>query len=228
MDHVSRCRGLGLSPGLNPGPGEGGGPPGPPRAVLIDIGGVLVPDYLPAAAAEWGARLGISQESFLAAVFGGSDGQVLIGRVSESSWWDTVGGRLSLTAGELAGLRRDLAAREVWDGELVTLLRRLRGRARTAIVSNSWPQLRARMAAAGLLDIVDEIVLSAEAGWAKPDARIYAAALRRLSAAPGDALFVDDTPGHVAAAEALGLAGHVHRNTAGTIARIDDWVRQQG
>ena len=55
--------------------------------MLIDLGGVLVPDYLPAAAAAWSIRLGITQRAFLGALFGGSDDQVLTGRVSEPAWW---------------------------------------------------------------------------------------------------------------------------------------------
>jgi putative hydrolase of the HAD superfamily len=124
----------------------------------------------------------------------------------------------------LAELRRDLASRETWDEALVTVLRRLRGHAKTAIVSNAWPGTRARMAEAGMTDIADEIVLSCEAGYAKPDPRIYQAALGRLAVSPGDALFIDDTPGHVTAAESLGMTGHVHTTTAGTITRIEDFL----
>ena len=185
---------------------------------------MLTADYLPTAAAAWGARLGISPQAFLAAVFGGSDEQVLIGRVSEPTWWDIVAARLRAGPGVLADLRQDLAARQVWDEALVALLRRLRGHARTAIVSNAWPGTRARLAQAGMLDLTDAIVLSGEAGYAKPDPRIYQAALRRLAASPGRALFVDDTPGHVAAAQALGLAGHVHTSTAATITRIEAFL----
>jgi putative hydrolase of the HAD superfamily len=194
------------------------------QAVLIDLGGVLVGDYLPAAAAAWGTRLGISQQAFLAALFGGSDEQVLTGRVSEPAWWDIIAARLHAGPGVMAELRQDLAAREVWDQDLVALLRRLRGHARTAIVSNAWPGTRARISRAGMGDITDEIVLSGEAGYAKPDPRIYHAALRQLAASPGRALFVDDTPGHVAAAQALGLAGHLHTSTAATITRIEDFL----
>ncbi len=53
---------------------------------------------------------------------------------------------------------------------------------------------------AGMPDIANAIVLSCEAGYAKPDVRIYQAALRKLAVAPSDALFIDDTPGHVTAA----------------------------
>jgi putative hydrolase of the HAD superfamily len=66
--------------------------------------------------------------------------------------------------------------------------------------------------------------LSCEAGYAKPDPRIYHAALRRLAASPGSARFIDDTPGHVAAAQALGMAGHLHTGTAATITRIEDFL----
>jgi putative hydrolase of the HAD superfamily len=195
--------------------------------VLIDLGGVLIPDSLPAAAAAWSTRLGCTQRAFLGALFGGSDDQVLTGQVSEPAWWDIVAGRLGADRGLLAELRQDLASREVWDEALVAFLRRLRGRAKTAIVSNAWPGTRERLAAAGKLDIADEIVLSCEVGYAKPDPRIYQSALRRLAADPGDALFIDDTSGHVTTARSLGMAGHVHAAAAGTITRIEDFLRAQ-
>jgi hypothetical protein len=120
------------------------------KAILIDLGGVLIDDYLPAAATEWGGRLGLTPPKFLAALFGGSDDQVLTGRVSESAWWEIVAGR--------------------------------------------------------------------------PDTRIYQAALTALSARPQVTLFIDDTPGHVRAAEALGMTGHVHTGSASTIARIGEFL----
>jgi putative hydrolase of the HAD superfamily len=194
------------------------------KAVLIDLGGVLIGGDLPAVAAAWGTRLGISQQAFLAALFGGSDDQVLIGRVSEPAWWDIVAARLHAGPGLLAELRQDLASREVWDQALVALLRRLRGHAKTAIVSNAWPGTRARISQAAMLDIADQVVLSCEVGYAKPDPRIYHAALRQLAASPSSALFIDDTPGHVTAAEALGMTGHLHTSTASTITRIEDFL----
>jgi putative hydrolase of the HAD superfamily len=194
------------------------------KAILIDVGGVLILDYLPGAAAAWSTRLGITQQAFLGALFGGSDDRVLTGQVSEPMWWDIVAGRLGAGPALLAELRQDLASREVWDEALVAFLRRLRGHAKTAIVSNAWPGTRARMAVAGKLDITDKIVLSCEIGYAKPDRRIYQAALRQLAATPGDALFIDDTPGHVATADSLGMTGHLHTGTTGTIARIEDFL----
>jgi putative hydrolase of the HAD superfamily len=201
------------------GPGRGR------PAVFLDIGGVLMPEYLPAAVDEWSARLGISGESLVAAVFRGNDDQVLIGRVSEPAWWRVVGDRLGVGPDLAAELRRDLVSREAWDGAMLALLRELRGRASIAVISNAWPHMRASLERAGLVGTLDAVVLSCEVGWAKPDARIYTAALQRVAADPGDVLFIDDTRGHVAAAESLGMTGHVHVGTASTIARIEDFLR---
>ncbi|MET8629565.1 HAD-IA family hydrolase [Kitasatospora sp. NPDC004669] len=194
-------------------------------AILIDIGGVLVPDHLTAAAIEWSTRLGRSHQDFLGALFGGNDDQVLIGRTSEESWWTIVRERLGVGHGLIQEIRGDLASRETWGEALVEGLRRLRGSAKTAVVSNAWPQMRTRMASAGLLDMVDAIVLSCEVGYAKPDPRIYAGALRRVGAHPFEALFIDDTPGHVATARSLGMAGHVHTSTADTLVRIQEFLQ---
>jgi putative hydrolase of the HAD superfamily len=150
---------------------------------------------------------------------------VLIGRVSGPEWWTIVAGRLQAGPALVAELRRDLAVRQEWDDALVAFLRHLRGHAKTAIVSNAWPQMRSTITRAGLLDVADEIVLSCEIGYAKPDARIYTAALRRLAVDAGDALFIDDTPGYVTAAEALGMTGHLYTSAIGTITRIEEFLR---
>ncbi|QHC23083.1 HAD-IA family hydrolase [Streptomyces sp. GS7] len=194
--------------------------------ILIDIGGVLSPDHLPAAAARWSGRLGISQQDFLGALFGGNDEWILIGRTSQEDWWRTIRGRLRISGELLSEIRRDLAAGQRWDAELVAGLRDLRGAARTVIVSNAWPEMRGGLPGSGVLDAVHDVVLSCDAGCAKPDPRIYAIALERAAAAtPAQALFIDDTEGHVRAARSLGLAGHVHRDTASTLARITAFVR---
>jgi putative hydrolase of the HAD superfamily len=165
------------------GPGE----PGP--AVLIDIGGVLLTNEAEALT-TWSARLGITLPSLLTAMFGGCDDRVLVGVVSEPDWWDLVGARLGIGPGLLAELRHDLARAGSWDADLLACLARIRGRVRTAIISNAWPHMRARLSEAGIAGLVDEVVLSCEVGWAKPDPRIYAEGLGRVAVEPGAALFI--------------------------------------
>lgn len=184
-------------------------------ALLIDVGGVLSPDHWGPAAEHWAGRLGITPEAFLSAVFGGNDDQVLIGRMSEDAWWEVVAGRLRIDGETIRAIRADLAGRQTWDAALLDCLRSLRGRVGIALVSNAWG-----LADGGVRELADAVVLSCDVGYAKPDPRIYTDALQRLGAEPAEALFVDDTPGHVEAARSLGMAGHVHGDTAQTIARV--------
>jgi 2-haloacid dehalogenase len=47
----------------------------------------------------------------------------------------------------------------------------------------------------------------------KPDPAIYLLTLERLDIAPEESIFIDDSPGHVAAARALGIHA-IHFTTA--------------
>jgi putative hydrolase of the HAD superfamily len=193
-------------------------------AILIDIGGVLAPDLWAGAAVAWGSRLGITPQAFMDAVFAGNDEQILIGRTTDDQWWTVIADRLGIDRETTAEIRLDLGRRETWDQPLLTCLRDIHDRARIALVSNAWPGTRPRLAEAGVLEIADAVLLSYELGYAKPDPRIYEAALRQVGADPAEALFIDDAPGHVAVARSLGLAGHVHTETGATIERIEAFV----
>lgn len=91
--------------------------------------------------------------------------------------------------------------------EAPTVLAALRARRiRTGIVSNFDHRLHALLAAIGLGRLLDTVVLPADAGAAKPDARIFAEALRRLGVPASRAVYVgDDAENDVAGAAAAGL-----------------------
>jgi HAD superfamily hydrolase (TIGR01509 family) len=52
---------------------------------------------------------------------------------------------------------------------------------------------------------VDDILISAEVGLAKPDPRIYRLAAERLGVRPDEAVFVDDFAANVEGARAVGM-----------------------
>ncbi|HEY5988511.1 MAG TPA: hypothetical protein VIV12_19345 [Streptosporangiaceae bacterium] len=56
------------------------------RSVLVDLGGVLETGCWHGIAEARAPRLGITTQQMLAAVFGGSDDTVLVGRMSEDDW----------------------------------------------------------------------------------------------------------------------------------------------
>jgi HAD superfamily hydrolase (TIGR01509 family) len=93
----------------------------------------------------------------------------------------------------------------LWDDSL-PVLRELRARGiGTAIVSNCDHGTRPVVQRLGLDAEADAVVLSFEAGVAKPDAGIYRIALDALGARAEDAVFVDDQARYCDGAAALGI-----------------------
>jgi len=75
-----------------------------------------------------------------------------------------------------------------------------------ALVSNFDGRLHRVVAELGLKPFFGAVIVSSEAGWAKPSPRIYANALAALGVEPGEALMVGDRPKEdVAGATAAGL-----------------------
>ena len=95
----------------------------------------------------------------------------------------------------------------LWEDSVPTL-RELRDRGiRTGIVSNCDHSTRPAVEALGLVEEVDATILSFEVGAAKPDARIYGAALQAIDVAAADTVFVDDQARYVEGAIEIGMRG---------------------
>lgn len=89
--------------------------------------------------------------------------------------------------------------------DTVEVLKSLRDKGiRTAVVSNIAWDIREVLHPAGAY--ADEVVLSYEVGAAKPDLRIFEAALEKLGVDPADALMVGDSMENDGAARELGCA----------------------
>ena len=83
---------------------------------------------------------------------------------------------------------------------------------RTAMLSNSWGE--DRYDRAQLEALFDAWVISGEVGLRKPDPAIYELAAERLGLPASACVFVDDLPGNLKPARALGMATVVHRGDA--------------
>lgn len=94
---------------------------------------------------------------------------------------------------------------------------------RTAIITNNIREFREGWG--GLFDVesVAELVIdSSEVGLRKPDAAIFRLTLERLDVAPERAVFLDDAPGNIAGAAALGIhAILVEDDPQGALAQLD-------
>jgi putative hydrolase of the HAD superfamily len=74
-------------------------------------------------------------------------------------------------------------------------LRELRAEGFRLVVASNWDcSLGDVLRDAGVRDLVDAVVTSAEAGAAKPDPRLFGAALEAAGCEPEEAVYVGDSP----------------------------------
>ena len=91
---------------------------------------------------------------------------------------------------------------------------------RTGLVSNSWGAGevydRERFGA-----LFDAVVISGEVGLRKPDPAIYELALERMGVPAARVVFVDDLPGNLKPARALGMTTIAHSDTDATLEQVE-------
>jgi putative hydrolase of the HAD superfamily len=193
-----------------------------PRAVLLDIGGVLEITPPTGWIERWARELALGPAEIgrrLADVSRGGS----IGTVSEDQYAHAVAERLRLGPADLDRFLADLWEEYLGTAnrELIDWFAALRPRYRTGIVSNSFVGAREReQARYGFPDLTDTIVYSHEVGVSKPDPAIYLEACRRLGVRPEEAVFLDDVEAAVDGARAVGMSGVVFRDNAQAIADI--------
>ncbi len=179
----------------------------PIRAIIWDLGGVLVRTQDFAPRERLAARLGLTRLELEELVFGGDSGlRAQRGEISVEQHWENLRQHFHFSPEELASFEREFFQTDQADKELVDYIHRLRPQYRTALLSNMFSDLRRLMTDQWfMLDAFDEIIVSAEVGLMKPDPRIFHLALERLGAAPQEAVFIDDMPRNLTGAQAVGL-----------------------
>jgi glucose-1-phosphatase len=177
------------------------------RAVIWDLGGVIVrtEDY------SWrerlAQRLGRPCLELENLVFSSASAlRAQSGELTDEQHWENVRRELNLTPAQLAEFQDDFWHGDRLDLELVETIRNLRPNYKTGLLSNNFPGLRNALREPwNIEDAFDSIVISAEVGLLKPDARIYRLALTQLDVLPDEAVFIDDFPRNLVGAEAVGM-----------------------
>jgi epoxide hydrolase-like predicted phosphatase len=90
---------------------------------------------------------------------------------------------------------------------------------RTGLVSNSWG--RGRYDRSQFPDLFDGVVISGEEGIRKPDPRIYELGAARIGLDAEACVFVDDLPGNLKPARALGMATVHHVGADSTVPLLE-------
>jgi epoxide hydrolase-like predicted phosphatase len=91
---------------------------------------------------------------------------------------------------------------------------------RTGLLSNSWGP--GDYPLDDFPELFDAVVISGEVGMRKPEEGIFLHAADTLGLAPSECVFIDDMEANVAAAQACGMTGVLHTETAGTAKALQD------
>lgn len=176
------------------------------KAVLFDFGGVIADEGFRNGLLEIAAKSGLDGESFVekAREIIHETGY-LTGRGTEENFWETMRKETGIkkTDAELRNIiLKGFTVRE-W---MLKVIERLKGKKiRLAILSDqtNWlDELETHMKIFGLFE---QVFNSYHLGKSKKDRTIFPDVLKIMKLEPGEALFVDDTEGHVERAREMGL-----------------------
>jgi len=185
------------------------------KAVIFDFGRVISAQKPMSLFRRYEEDLGLAPGVLNRVMFGREAWQeVLLGRKALDDYWLEIGPELGLRIqAEIQAFRQRYSGDEAINEGVLDLIHELHGRYKLAILSNSPPRLTKWLADWGILDLFDVVVCSGDEGLAKPDRAIFELTLARLGVSAGEAVFIDDSPGHVEAARALGIRA-IHFVTA--------------
>jgi epoxide hydrolase-like predicted phosphatase len=193
------------------------------KAIVFDIGGVLeeTPDL--GLEAGWAARWGLDPAELDRRLediwYDGSMGAITLQEVHER-----IAAALGLPDEEVEGFMADIWREYLGtlNVELAEYLRGLRGRHRTAIISNSFVGAREKEEESyRFSELTEFIVYSHEVGLSKPDPRIFEMTLERLGCAPDEVVFLDDAATCVEGAREVGMHAILFQENSQAIAEIE-------
>jgi epoxide hydrolase-like predicted phosphatase len=194
----------------------------PVKALVIDIGDVFFPFPPPSYFTAWAESRGIPTDALARTLWHSPDIEAAnVGAITAETYIERTAARLGVDADDVRALIEGAFADGPVDPKLVAYVRSVRPSLRVVALTNNWSFARRLLAARGLMDLFDHVVISAEEGVCKPDARAFRVALARAGADPDEAVFVDDSLEHIAAARALGLRAVHFVSTDQAVAEIE-------
>jgi epoxide hydrolase-like predicted phosphatase len=186
------------------------------KAVFFDLGGVILRTEYQAPRQRLAESFGMDYDDIDQVVFGGgpngSAAKATVGAIAEEEHWLNVMKILKQPVDEYERIRDEFFGGDILDHDILYFLRSMKPKYKVGLISNAWSGLRDFIVREKFDDVFDHMVISAEVGVAKPDARIYQIALEQFEVSPNEAVFVDDFIENIEACEKLGMQG-IHFKT---------------
>lgn len=153
-------------------------------------------------------------------------GQANLGLISSTEFHQVLTSRLGISLEEYTVA---VSQAEQPNIQLLEYIEKLRPRFRTAVLSNAnVGVVERRVGEEWIKRCFDTMVVSAEVGIVKPDARIYELAAEKLGVKPSGCVFVDDREGYCAAARELGMQAIWYKDFAQFRAELEELLTESG
>jgi epoxide hydrolase-like predicted phosphatase len=201
-------------------PNEPVGEAAPPCGLIVDWGGVLTTNVFDSFAAFCTAE-GLPADRVVTAFRSDPAAHELlvgleVGTLAEDDF--------AKGFAALIGVAPDMLIERMMSGSradtaMIAAVRRARDHGLvTGLISNSWGVNR--YDADELHALFDGVVISGSVGVRKPSPEIYELGARAVHLEPGECVYVDDLPGNLKPARALGMTTVHHRDAPTTIAEL--------
>jgi epoxide hydrolase-like predicted phosphatase len=192
------------------------------RAVFFDFGGVIMRTEYQAPRQHLAERFKLDYEDIDKIVFGSESARrASIGEITEDAHWLEVLKRVKHPVAEKKSFADEFFGGDVIDRNLIEYIRSLHGKFHTGLISNAWSGLREFITKEKIIDIFNTVIISAEAGVVKPEAKIYELALEQAKVKANEAVFVDDMKVNVEACEKIGMKGIWFKDPQETIDQLN-------
>ena len=202
--------------------------------ILFDFGGVLYRQSNHRKLAKWLRLFGAPADDPAMIMLVDPENSpvflpLMTGELKENDFWHQAINRLKLPAWVIERSMRQMNAGHNINQTMVDYFKGLGSKYQLGILSNAGDRTReTAMKPFHFKDYVDEIIISAEEGFAKPDERLYLIALERLGTTAERVVFVDDLAENILAAQQLGFHAIHHSTEEQTIEAVDQILKAEG
>ena len=197
------------------------------KAVIWDLGGVIVRTMDSSSREEWEGRLNLQPGELHDIVFDSPAGRLAsVGQVGTDEVWDSIVERFDLSVDESNKLQEDFWRGDRVDNHLVSFIDRIHQGYKSGLISNAWLSLRTLIEVEWKIDhLFDDVLISAELGVTKPDPVIFERSLANLDVNPENAIFIDDFKVNIHAAQSLGMKTVWFQSTSQTIEVVESLLK---
>ncbi len=199
------------------------------KAIIFDLGGVLLrtADFSPRE--RLAARLGMARSELEEFIFGGESGErAQKGEITIQEHWENLRRQLNSSPQEFKAILDEFFSCDDLDLVLIDSIQKLHQSYKIALLSNAWDDLRQTLHERWNINgLFDELIISAEVKMVKPDPRIFHLALERLKVLPSEAVFIDDITENVEAARKVGLHAIHYHDTQHTLDELNGYLSQE-